>query len=109
MPPTGAQGANSAIEDAQTLAHALASAEKKGKEDEDSSADLEHWDAHRRERVARITAYTMGNEKRLRMTFTPFMQTVREWMMWIMFRFVMPKDGGLAWLYGYRWESMTKD
>ncbi|KAL9072858.1 MAG: hypothetical protein Q9157_004953 [Trypethelium eluteriae] len=105
QPPTGAQGANSAIEDARSLALVLS----RSASAENQLELLKRWDNYRRQRMEKVVSNTLKNTAMLKRTYGPWMQVAREWMMWGLFTYFMPEDSGLQWLYGYRWESVLED
>ena len=53
-----------------------------------------------------VVSYTLDNTAMLKKTYSPWTQTLREWMMWGIFSYVMPEDAGLKWLYCYQWQSV---
>ncbi len=90
-----------ALEDAATLADTLALVG-------DSTESLSNWQSHRQTRIAKIVAFTARGGDMRKATSSPVQQIIKEWVMWLYFCWA-GKDGGLAWIYGYRTDDAMKE
>jgi 2-polyprenyl-6-methoxyphenol hydroxylase-like FAD-dependent oxidoreductase len=112
IPPTGGQGAAMALEDAETLAYALAEIhgpDRKSRTVEEQHAKLSQcitgWNAHRHERIAKVMQFTTKNGDMRKSTEHYYEQAAKEWLMWASFKW-MGQEGGARWLYEYNCESV---
>lgn len=104
LPPTGGQGAAMAFEDAVTLGDAVALAVS----DESGFSGLtsrgrdvmDNWQKLRQERIAKISAFTREGGNMRRTVSSKFVQILREWILWAVFKF---RGSGMAmsWIYGF--------
>lgn len=105
IPPSGGQGAASAFEDAETLAYVLGKLSLPGSTMPNLRESLRRWETHRKERISQILDYTLraGN---IRKRSSGFMQVLKEWTIWAMFKLYEFQGGGPAWIYTYNAECI---
>lgn len=104
IPPTGGQGAAMAMEDAQTLAYALARCATPA--NNQSQADvLSKWERQRLARIRDVYAFTRRGGDSRKSSAGWVSSSIKEWGMWAVFMWWGP-SGGLGWLYSYRAESI---
>lgn len=98
MPPTTAQGANAAIEDAHSLGLVIANACSS----RDSLAvSLTNWDNHRRSRIKRILEHDLQGSNLILKRSSARTQKLKEKAMKILYRTVLGETGGLKWVFEY--------
>lgn len=94
MIPTGGLGASLALEDAECLAKALKHASSSNFDLTTLKMSLATWEEHRRVRLALVQEFTNRN-RRLRQPGGSWLaQTIKEWAVWLLFKFV--GSGGMA-------------
>jgi 2-polyprenyl-6-methoxyphenol hydroxylase-like FAD-dependent oxidoreductase len=98
--PTGGLGASLALEDAECLTKCLSQASPKDFDINGFKKTLDAWEQHRKVRLALVQEFTDRN-RRLRQAGGSWLtQTVKEWVVWTLFKFV--GGGGMAEkIYGY--------
>lgn len=109
MPPTGGQGAAMAFEDAATLSTCFAKLSQTSQlssvaHNFDLAADLTAWQVSRNERVEKVKAFSARGGAIRKATPGKMQMLVKESLMWGYFH-LKGKEGGCAWLYGYRAEG----
>lgn len=100
MIPTGGLGASLAFEDAECLAETLKHVASAKFGDKILKQDLEKWEAHRRVRLALIQDFTNRNRRLRQAGGSWIVQTVKEWAVWLLFKFV-GKGGQAEEIYKY--------
>jgi 2-polyprenyl-6-methoxyphenol hydroxylase-like FAD-dependent oxidoreductase len=112
IPPTGGQGAAMALEDAETLAYALAEihgpdrkARTATEQDEKLAKCIMGWDKHRHERISKVLDFTTKNGNMRKSSNHFYEQAAKEWLLWAVFKWMGP-EGGARWLYTYAAENV---
>lgn len=94
MSPASAQGGAMAFEDAETLAYALT------RDGVVSTRLVPVWEKHRQQRVRKVVAYTTDIERRRRPSPNAVLQTIKEWILWVLFWYY--GEAGISpWLSNY--------
>ncbi|KAF9884533.1 hypothetical protein FE257_001478 [Aspergillus nanangensis] len=98
--PQAGQGAAVGLEDAESLSHTMS---REGFVS-DHMHFLKIWERHRQARLVQVKHVTDING-RLRSPDSPFVQYLKEWLMWGNFKWAGPM-GNLEWLFGYSAEDI---
>lgn len=100
FPPTGGQGAAMGFEDAATLADAIALASSDKDSVEHVQDTINIWQKIRQERIAKISAFTKQGGDMRKATPSLFQQILREWILWVVFKY--KRSGmGMDWILSY--------
>lgn len=91
-----------AFEDAETLAYTMSRLAFP----DDRLRMLATWEQHRKERVEAVKSFTNRNSSLRSPGQSPWKQTIKEWIVWIMFQYLGPK-AGVQWLLEYNAENMV--
>ena len=113
MPPTGAQGAAMAFEDAATLALTLSrvyhpnpmSDIHSGAQVQDRHDLLRKWCMHRKDRTKHVLDFTTRNGELMKSSPLYVQQAAKEWAMCAVLKLQGPRAGA-EWLYGYHCENV---
>ncbi|CAG8962470.1 hypothetical protein HYFRA_00014200, partial [Hymenoscyphus fraxineus] len=101
MPPSGGQGAATALEDAETLAYAFTFIfSKRRPGDPEPDEILSSWQDHRIERVKKIAEFTSQSSALRKPSSSRLQRVVKEFVI-RMFFMVGRMGRGKRWLYGY--------
>ena len=66
---------------------------------------LEKWQHHREERIAKVTDFTTKNSTLRKSSSNFYEQAAKEFVIWAALKWVGP-EGGASWMYGYNAESV---
>lgn len=102
LPLTGGQGAAMALEDAGTLANALALSveDSPGISSAQVRETLHKWQTHRQERIKEITAFSSQGGDMRRPTANIVQQVLKEWAMRAIFWWARSVER-MKWIYSY--------
>lgn len=100
MIPTGGLGASLALEDTECLAHAVGLVVPKGTTPKRLGEVLDAWEAHRKVRLRLVQEFTDRNRRMRQPGGSPLAQTIKEWFLWAVLRFV-PSGRIAAPIYSY--------
>lgn len=113
IPPTGAQGAAMAFEDAATLALTQSRTYRPNPmPDVHTGAPvlgraelLDRWCMHRKDRIKRVRDFTIRNGELMSSTPFPIRQAMKDWVLWATLKLSGP-SAGAEWIYNYHCESV---